>query len=562
MNAKLTILFIILSPILVLGQEYPGLRESDGREHPIHTPHETTGTVLNILDYGADPYHNDHDDQPALDQAMAVARDGDEIYFPPGYYNFNSASIYKNTAHLRLKTGVNIRGASPDSVYLISNFPLSLNETESTRIFYGRGVNNILIENLTITSSYEGVLSTSVTTNNPDKSAPKYGIYLEMDGIWHPCYNITIRNCRFSLIRSQMVRISTSHDVVVKHCEFSKATDLGGGGYGYGVTIQGEGPEIFNEGYPGDAIFNLVDSCSFLGPYIRHGALIQYVAHNNTVRNSYFYKSGYDAIDLHGEDEYLNEIAGNTVEDVSTGAGVGVGNTGATHDASGRKNYIHDNTFIRCREGVKVYLRSPETQIIANVADQCTRGIYLLNAPKTVVKSNELKNGVYGILLEYDNGTLGNYYGAPDSVIIDGNLIHHNSYGLTIKDGTNIMLGENTYHDNTLSDTDFHEGVTFIEYTGLDEKRQFNPNTYQILSAYPNPFNPATTLSLHSESPGNLMLRVTDITGRTIQVLFDGYIGAGVYQLRWEPQGLSSGIYYIVAVKDNHSKLLKTTYMK
>lgn len=553
---------MLFSPILAYSQEYPGLRESDGSEHPVHIPHATTGTVINILDYGADPYNNEHDDRPALDQAMAVARDGDEIYFPPGYYNFNSASIYKNTAHLRLKNGVNIRGASPDSVYLISNFPLSLNETESTRIFYGRGVNNILIENLTITSSYEGVLSTSVTTNNPDKSAPKYGIYLEMDGIWRPCYNITIRNCRFSLIRSQMVRISTSHDVVVKHCEFSKATDLGGGGYGYGVTIQGEGPEIFNEGYPGDAIFNLVDSCSFIGPYIRHGALIQYGAHNNAIRNSYFYKSGYDAIDLHGEDEYLNEIFGNTVEDVTTGAGVGVGNTGATHDASGRKNYIHHNTFIRCREGVKVYLGSPETQIIANVADQCTRGVYLLNAPKTVVKFNELKNGVYGILLEYDYGTLGNYYGAPDSVIIDGNLIHHNFYGLTIKDGTNIMLGENTYHDNTLSDTDFNENVTFIEYTGLEERQPEIPETFILLTAYPNPFNPSIMLSLFIETPGHLNLSVKNVTGRAVESLYNGYIEEGTWELHWEPRHLATGVYYVVGTINKQSELLKITYLK
>lgn len=561
MIRKIT-LILSLFPFLLTAQEYPGLRESDGSEHPVHTPHVTTGSIINVLDYGADPYNNENDDRPALDLAIAAASTGDEIYFPPGYYNMNSASIYKNTAHLRMKSEVNIRGASVDSVYIISNFPLSLNETASTMIFYGRNVNNIVVENITFTSSYSGVLSTSLTTNNPDKSAPKYGIALEMDGIWRPSYNITIRNCRFSLIRSQMIRISTSHDVVVKHCEFSKATDLGGGGYGYGITIQGEGPEIFNEGYPGDAIFNLVDSCSFIGPYIRHGTLIQYVAHNNTVRNSYFYKSGYDAIDLHGEDEYLNEIAGNTVEDVTTGAGVGVGNTGATHDASGRLNYIHSNTFIRCREGVKVYLGSPETQIMGNMADNCTRGVYLLNAPKTVVKSNELKNSVYGILLEYDNGTLGNYFGAPDSVIIDDNYIHNNSYGLVIRDGTNIMLGENNIENNSLEDTWFDESVTFIEYTSAEEFSGLIRDKFSLNPAYPNPFNPQTMVSFKAGRSGEYHLLLRDISGRTVCDLFKGKLSAGDYQFQWEPVNISSGVYYVILIHEGISDLQRITYLK
>lgn len=556
------IIILSLLPLMLSAQEYPGLRESDGSEHPVHTPHRTTGKIINILDYGADPYNNDNDDRPALDLAIAAASAGDEIFFPPGYYNLNSASIYKNTTHLKMKSEVNVRGASVDSVWLISNFPLQLNQTESTRIFFGRGVNNIVIENITFTSSYDGTLSSDVTVNNPNKAAPKYGISLEMDGVWRPCYNITIRNCRFSLIRSQMVRISTSHDVVVKHCEFSEATDVGGGGFGYGVSIQGEGPEIFNEGYPGDTRFNLVDSCSFIGPYIRHGVLIQYVAHNNTVRNSYFYKSGYDAIDLHGEDEYLNEIIGNVVEDVSSGAGVGVGNTGATHDASGRKNYIHGNMFVRCREGVKVYLESPETRIISNTSENCTRGIYLLNAPKTVVKSNELKNGIYGILLEYDNGTLGNYYGAPDSVIIHENYIHHNSYGLYIRSGTNIMLGENTIENNSIADTWFDQSVTFIEYTSIKESQIMIREAFSLLPAYPNPFNPRSMLSIHAGKSGEYNLLIRDISGRIVCEIFQGPLHEGVYQFQWEPGNLASGIYYVILIHEGQSDLQRITYLK
>ncbi|MGC9513653.1 MAG: hypothetical protein ACP5D8_08495 [Fidelibacterota bacterium] len=165
-------------------------------------------------------------------------------------------------------------------------------------------------------------------------------------------------------------------------------------------------------------------------------------------------------------------------------------------------------------------------------------------------------------MLEYDNGTLGNYYGAPDSVIIAGNFIHHNSYGLTIKDGTNIMLGENTYYDNILSDTDFHEDVTFIEYTGLEKNQMEIPETFRLISAYPNPFNPTTTLRLLIETPGHLKLSVKDVTGRSVETLYDGYMERGTWELLWEPRHLSTGVYYVVGTINNRSELLKISYLK
>jgi len=165
-------------------------------------------------------------------------------------------------------------------------------------------------------------------------------------------------------------------------------------------------------------------------------------------------------------------------------------------------------------------------------------------------------------LLEYDYGTLGNYYGAPDSVIIDGNLIHHNFYGLTIKDGTNIMLGENTYHDNTLSDTDFNENVTFIEYTGLEERQPEIPEAFILLTAYPNPFNPSIMLSLFIETPGHLNLSVKNVNGRAVESLYNGYIEEGTWELHWEPRHLATGVYYVVGTINKHSELLKITYLK
>jgi hypothetical protein len=54
--------------------------------------------------------------------------------------------------------------------------------------------------------------------------------------------------------------------------------------------------------------FNLVQGCQFLGPYTRNGVVLQYSTHNNLVAFNVARDNRLDAIDLHGEDEFLNEI--------------------------------------------------------------------------------------------------------------------------------------------------------------------------------------------------------------------------------------------------------------
>lgn len=63
------------------------------------------------------------------------------------------------------------------------------------------------------------------------------------------------------------------------------------------------------------------------------------------------------------------------------------------------------------------------------------------------------------------------------------------------------------------------------------------------LSAYPNPFNPATTLSLRLPAPGRACLSIFDAAGRVVATLIDRELPAGETRLAWQPQGLASGVY-------------------
>ena len=437
---------------------FPGLLNTDGTTHEIHTPNKVTGQTINVLDFGADADDNDNDDLPAITAAMQSAAFGDEIYFPNGVYNLNSTSSGDSKSHLYLKSGVNLRGEDRDSTILKSGF----GDKTIDRFLKMRGLHDIVIAHLTLTSAFNGKYSTDTKTNNPQAGGPKYVISIE-DDAGSPSYNITVDSVFVEKYRVHGVRLSKSHDVVVENSIFKNATDVAGGGAGYGVSIQG------NKLHDNNSKFNLVKNCRFLGPYIRHGVVMQYATHNNAVRNNSAINTRLDAIDLHGEDEYLNEIYLNEVRDVLTGAGVGVGNTGSTHDASGPYNYIHDNMMINCREGVKVYLGSPDTRIENNIVSESTvssgKGIYLLNAPRTIVKGNQIHDNpgyhFTGIYLKHDPGTIGKGVGDPQDIQMIGNSIYNNDYGIRIFAGIGIVMQDNDVHDNAVQDIYISSGVTF-----------------------------------------------------------------------------------------------------
>jgi hypothetical protein len=73
----------------------------------------------------------------------------------------------------------------------------------------------------------------------------------------------------------------------------------------------------------------------------------------------------------------------------------------------------------------------------------------------------------------------------------------------------------------------------------------FIPTESRLSNAYPNPFNPTTTLDYDLSIDGNVSITVYDISGQIIEVLVDDYKYAGEYTLTWNAQNYSSGIYFI-----------------
>ncbi|HLF19406.1 MAG TPA: T9SS type A sorting domain-containing protein, partial [Bacteroidota bacterium] len=69
------------------------------------------------------------------------------------------------------------------------------------------------------------------------------------------------------------------------------------------------------------------------------------------------------------------------------------------------------------------------------------------------------------------------------------------------------------------------------------------PSSYALHEAYPNPFNPSTTIRYDLSQDDYVKLKIFDVTGREIAVLVDGFQQGGQYMVQFNANGLPSGIY-------------------
>ncbi len=89
------------------------------------------------------------------------------------------------------------------------------------------------------------------------------------------------------------------------------------------------------------------------------------------------------------------------------------------------------------------------------------------------------------------------------------------------------------------------------------------PAKFALHAAYPNPFNPSTTISFDLPESEKVSLNVYDLKGVLVGTLLYENKVAGTYQYRWTPSSeLTSGMYLFELKTKNKMKYQKITYIK
>ncbi len=85
----------------------------------------------------------------------------------------------------------------------------------------------------------------------------------------------------------------------------------------------------------------------------------------------------------------------------------------------------------------------------------------------------------------------------------------------------------------------------------IDEKKRATPDEFELKQNYPNPFNASTIIEYGLPEAAHVAIDVFKLDGSHIAKLLDKKKPAGSYEISWNAQSVSSGIYvYTVASGD------------
>lgn len=88
------------------------------------------------------------------------------------------------------------------------------------------------------------------------------------------------------------------------------------------------------------------------------------------------------------------------------------------------------------------------------------------------------------------------------------------------------------------------------------------PDETDLLQNAPNPFSNETVIRLNLSDDSDVKLTVYDVLGREVDVLRDERLPANEYFIPYNPQNLSSGVYFLRLVTDHKTETISITYIK
>lgn len=101
------------------------------------------------------------------------------------------------------------------------------------------------------------------------------------------------------------------------------------------------------------------------------------------------------------------------------------------------------------------------------------------------------------------------------------------------------------------------KGDSVIRVTDVRQSSQL-PSTIVLHQAYPNPFNPRTTIEYDLKQRAYVTLKVYNVLGQEIRTLINREQEAGEYSIQFDGRGLPSGMYlYEIVVKSTDSKVTR-----
>ena len=88
------------------------------------------------------------------------------------------------------------------------------------------------------------------------------------------------------------------------------------------------------------------------------------------------------------------------------------------------------------------------------------------------------------------------------------------------------------------------------------------PETFSLDRAYPNPFNPVTTLRFAIPVDSDVTLSIYNLQGREVSTLISGNMDAGYHTAKWNADAHASGVYFVKMIVGDYVNTQKLMLVK
>jgi hypothetical protein len=105
----------------------------------------------------------------------------------------------------------------------------------------------------------------------------------------------------------------------------------------------------------------------------------------------------------------------------------------------------------------------------------------------------------------------------------------------------NVMVFSGSLDDDGIGEDNILAEICFSDDGQVEAPPV--PTSPDMIRAYPNPFNPSTTVAVELAETGNVELSIFNLNGQKVQTLVNGLLSAGSHNLTFDASALPSGLY-------------------
>jgi hypothetical protein len=138
---------------------------------------------------------------------------------------------------------------------------------------------------------------------------------------------------------------------------------------------------------------------------------------------------------------------------------------------------------------------------------------------------------------------------------------HYHFFDTTVKKN-------NTYYyklrqiDNDGKST-YSDSIIVNNILSVNKEQNKDPKGISLLSNFPNPFNPSTTIIFNLQKQEEVTLNIYDVAGRLVENLINNkFMDIGEHKINYINKGLASGVYYYTLKTASIVKIGKLSIVK